>query len=107
MKLPLPPTPDKAAKSAIEESLYKKLLLDWNVFAPIFYHDDGWWVRCCAQVYNEVRVPFMIRKQQEVNEIFAQISDFEYLGRAYKDLVTQVKENIINEKGELRENYVV
>lgn len=34
-----------------------------------------------------------------------QMSDFEYLGRAYKDLAAQVVEEIIDEKGELREGY--
>ena len=31
------------------------------------------------------------------------MSDFDYLGRAYKELVAQVIEKIIDEKGELRE----
>lgn len=35
----------------------------------------------------------------------SQMSDFEYLGRAYKDLVAQVVERIIDERGELREGY--
>jgi len=34
-----------------------------------------------------------------------QMSDFEYLGKAYKDLAAQVVEKIIDEKGELREGY--
>ena len=35
------------------------------------------------------------------------MSDFEYLGRAYRDLTARVVEEIIDEKGELREGYTV
>ena len=35
------------------------------------------------------------------------MSDFEYLGRAYKELSAQVVEKIIDDKGELREDYTV
>ena len=35
------------------------------------------------------------------------MSDFDYLGRAYKDLTARVVEEIIDEKGELREGYTV
>lgn len=35
-----------------------------------------------------------------------QISDFEHLGRAYQDLVAQVTERIINEKGGFKEDHV-
>ena len=37
--------------------------------------------------------------------MFSQMSDFDYLGRAYKELAAQVIEKIIDEKGELREGY--
>jgi hypothetical protein len=40
------------------------------------------------------------------NKPFPQIGDFEHLGRAYKDLVAQVVEMIIDEKGGFREDYV-
>ena len=59
MKLPLPGTPNKAVRIAIDEFFNKKLLLDWNTFVPAFYHDDSWWVRCSAQVWNEVSRFFM------------------------------------------------
>ena len=54
MKLSLPETPKKTVKTAIFEFFKKKLLLDWNTFAPPFYHNNGWWVRCSAQVWNDV-----------------------------------------------------
>lgn len=34
-----------------------------------------------------------------------QMSDFEYLGRAYKELSAQVVKEIIDDEGELREGY--
>ncbi|KAF9649870.1 PLP-dependent transferase [Thelephora ganbajun] len=86
VKLPLPETPKKAVKIAIDMFFKKKLLLEWNTFAPASYHHDGWWVRCSAQIWND-------------------LSDFEYLGRAYKALSVQVVEHIIDEKGEFREGY--
>lgn len=33
------------------------------------------------------------------------MSDFEYMGKAYKELTAQVLEKIIDERGELREGY--
>jgi len=86
VKLPFPETPKDEVKSAIDQFFRKKLLLEWNTFAPAFYHNNGWWVRCSAQVWNDM-------------------SDFEYLGKAYKDLVVQVLEEIVDEKGELRDGY--
>lgn len=41
-----------------------------------------------------------------MNKPSLQISDFEHLGRAYKDLVGQVIEKIINGKDDLREDPV-
>lgn len=86
VKLPLPSTPAKAARSEIDKFFKKKLLLERNAFASPFYHNDGWWVRCSAQVWNE-------------------ISDFEHVAKAYKELCVEVMENVISEKGELREGY--
>jgi len=84
VKLPLPETPKDTVKTAINNFLKEKSFLEWNTFAPSFYHNNGWWIRGSAQVWNE-------------------IDDFEYVGKAYKDLSAQVVEKIIDEKGELRE----
>jgi len=35
------------------------------------------------------------------------MSDFEYMGRAYKELSAQVVEKIIDDRGELRDGYTV
>jgi len=54
VKLSLPETPKKAVKTAISGFLKEKSLLEWNVSSPTFYHNNSWWVRCSAQVWNEV-----------------------------------------------------
>ena len=59
MKLPLPETPKDAVKMAIDGFFKKKLLLEWKTFAPTFYHRNAWWVRCSAQVWNDVSVCFV------------------------------------------------
>ena len=59
VKLPLPSTPEKAVKSAIVRFFKEKLLLEWNAFAPPFYHQSGWWVRCSAQVWNDVSLLYI------------------------------------------------
>lgn len=41
--------------------------------------------------------------RRELNGTCLQISDFEYLGRAYKDLIMEVVEKIVDEEGEFRE----
>ena len=56
MRLPLPETPKKTVKIAIAEFFKKKLLLEWDTFVPVFYHNNGWWIRCSAQVWNDVSV---------------------------------------------------
>jgi len=54
VKLSLPETPKRAVRAAIDGFFKEKPLLEWNTFAPTIYHNNGWWVRCCAQVWNEV-----------------------------------------------------
>lgn len=58
MRLPLPKTPKRAVREVIEQFFKRELLLERKVFGLAFYHDDTWWARGCAQVWNEVRVFF-------------------------------------------------
>ena len=58
VKLPLPETPKKAVKVAISGFLKKEVLLKWNTFASPFYHQNSWWIRCSAQVWNDVSISF-------------------------------------------------
>ncbi|KZT73541.1 PLP-dependent transferase [Daedalea quercina L-15889] len=53
-------------------------LLDWNVFAAFYLHAGAWWTRCSAQVWLD-------------------ISDFEYVGKAFKIICAEISEII--EKG--------
>ncbi|KAI0833344.1 PLP-dependent transferase [Trametes gibbosa] len=59
--------------------LQEKLLLEWKTFAALYFHGGAWWCRCSAQVYNE-------------------ISDFEYLGKAINALCKEIKENVLADK---------
>ncbi|TFK33142.1 PLP-dependent transferase [Crucibulum laeve] len=77
VELPLPTTPSEIDQGKINEFLEHKLLYDWNVYAVHLYHGDCWWIRCSAQIWNEV-------------------SDFEYLGKALIELCSEVKQSILN-----------
>lgn len=106
MKLPLPDTPKKAVKAAIRKFFIEELLREWKTLAFPFYHRGGWWFRCCAQVWNDVSIFFFfVGDIRELDEMCHQMSDFEYVGKVYNELVPQVIEKIIDEKGELREGY--
>ncbi|OSD06472.1 PLP-dependent transferase [Trametes coccinea BRFM310] len=56
-----------------------KLLLEWKTYAAHYFHAGGWWCRCSAQVFNEV-------------------SDFEYLGKALNAVCKEIKETILSDK---------
>ncbi|KAF5368027.1 hypothetical protein D9758_004330 [Tetrapyrgos nigripes] len=53
--------------------LDKKLLGDWKVYATPFYHNEKWWIRASAQVYNEM-------------------SDFEYLASALRSICKEIEQ---------------
>ena len=82
MQLPLPveQTPGAvytpAMLSEIHLFLRGKLLGEWNTYAAHYFHNGAWWVRCSAQVFNEV-------------------ADFEYLGRALNAVCKEVEETIL------------
>ena len=61
----------KAMRLAFEEKV-----LRFNVYAANYFHAGAWWTRCSAQVFNEV-------------------SDFEYLGRALNAVCKEVEETIL------------
>ncbi|TFK94027.1 PLP-dependent transferase [Polyporus arcularius HHB13444] len=60
----------------INEFLRDKLLKDWKTYAAHYWHNGAWWVRCSAQVFNE-------------------LSDFEYLGKALNAVCKEVEETIL------------
>lgn len=39
----------------VDEIFRRRLLEEMNVYASHFYHNSRWWVRCSAQIWNEVR----------------------------------------------------
>ncbi|KAI0775301.1 PLP-dependent transferase [Trametes elegans] len=63
----------------INRTLQHKLLLEWKTYAAHYFHNGAWWCRCSAQVYNEV-------------------SDFEYLGKAFNAVCKEIKETILSNK---------
>ncbi|KAH9850270.1 PLP-dependent transferase [Lenzites betulinus] len=65
--------------STIYTMLLEKLLLEWKTFAAVYFHGGAWWCRCSAQVYNEV-------------------SDFEYLGKAFNAICKDIKETVLVDK---------
>lgn len=50
--LPLPASLEP--KAAVVQKTREKLILERNMFAPVFFFQDGWWARCSAQVWNEL-----------------------------------------------------
>ncbi|KAI0926138.1 hypothetical protein AcW1_008381 [Taiwanofungus camphoratus] len=65
---------------AINTLFREKLLYEWNTYAAHYFHAGGWWCRCSAQVWNE-------------------ISDFEYVGRAFNAICKEIDETILSRKG--------
>ncbi|KAJ7361135.1 pyridoxal phosphate-dependent transferase [Mycena albidolilacea] len=78
VQLPLPPSLGPA--SVVSGKLKKKLLLERNIFATVFFLEGmGWWTRCSAQVWTEV-------------------GDFEKLGKALVEVCSEiVKEMQVDE----------
>ncbi|KAI0649148.1 PLP-dependent transferase [Trametes meyenii] len=62
----------------INAALRDGLLKEWKTYGAHYFHAGAWWTRCSAQVYNEV-------------------SDFEYLGKAFNALCKEIKETILAE----------
>ncbi|KAI0326632.1 PLP-dependent transferase [Cubamyces sp. BRFM 1775] len=58
--------------------LRHKLLNEWNAYAAHYFHAGRWWCRCSAQVFNE-------------------ISDFGYLGKAFNAVCKEIEETILSE----------
>ncbi len=50
VELPLESIPDNGTTLEIVRNLLER----WRVSATIFQHNEKWWVRTCAQVWNEV-----------------------------------------------------
>ncbi|KAI0326635.1 PLP-dependent transferase [Cubamyces sp. BRFM 1775] len=63
----------------IDLFLREQLLNKWKTYAAHYFHAGRWWCRCSAQVFNEV-------------------SDFEYLGKAFNAMCKEIKETILDDK---------
>jgi len=60
----------------IDTTIRDKMLHEWNLYVAHYFHAGGWWVRASTQVFNE-------------------ISDFEYLGKALIQICKEVREDIL------------
>ncbi|TFK94025.1 PLP-dependent transferase [Polyporus arcularius HHB13444] len=80
LPLPVEKTPGELyppeLRTKINLFLQSKLLLDWKTYAAHYYHNGAFWCRCSAQVFNEV-------------------SDFEYLGKAFNALCKEVEVTLL------------
>ncbi|KIM79204.1 hypothetical protein PILCRDRAFT_823789 [Piloderma croceum F 1598] len=70
--LPIPPRIKYT--EAIDYTIRERLLNDWNTYVAHYTHNGKVWVRCSAQVWNEV-------------------SDFEYAGKALKAVCEEIVES--------------
>jgi len=67
----LPISPDIKYTVGVDKILRDRLLNDWNTYLAHYPHNGKIWVRCSAQIWNEV-------------------SDFEYAGRALKVICAEI-----------------
>ena len=75
----------------MDEIFRARLLEEWNIYAAHFYHNGGWWVRCSAQIWNEVcNIDIVYSKFEPLTTW--QISDFEVLGRALVPICGEIRE---------------
>jgi hypothetical protein len=84
-----------------------ELLEKWNTFGAIYYHNQTWYIRCSAQIWNEVRGDFFTLPSITffgfmslgwTNSLICrnvlQISDFEYVGKALLEICAQIPDKI-------------
>ncbi|ETW82979.1 hypothetical protein HETIRDRAFT_444532 [Heterobasidion irregulare TC 32-1] len=65
---------------AVNVYFQKKLLVEWNTYAAHFFHNGKWYLRASAQIWNE-------------------ISDFDYLGKAFKSVCAELEASYANGPG--------
>lgn len=63
---------------------------EFNMSARTYYHNGKWWVRCSAQIYNEVSRVFMIFYLL-VHAPCLQISDFEKVGEVLSNICKAIE----------------
>ncbi|KAI8980100.1 PLP-dependent transferase [Trametes punicea] len=80
LPLPVEKTPGEvySREQLVKINLFlrEKLLNEWNAYAAHYFHAGAWWCRCSAQVFNEV-------------------SDFEYLGKAFNAICQEIRDTIL------------
>lgn len=66
-----------------------KLLVKHNVYAAHYYHNRMWWVRCSAQIWNEVS--FVRPYTMPLIMKFRQVEDFQKLGTALLSVCDEIQ----------------
>jgi len=57
VELPLPPSLEHTIE--VDTLIKDKLLLEHKASSAYFHHNNAWWTRCSAQIWNEVNnIPF-------------------------------------------------
>ncbi|KAF8916069.1 PLP-dependent transferase [Mucidula mucida] len=77
VQLPIPPN---YAYAEMDMMFKEKLLVKRNMFGAQYYHNQLWWTRCSAQVFND-------------------LSDFEKFGKALKEVCFEIVEELDKAKG--------
>ncbi|KAJ6520397.1 PLP-dependent transferase [Mycena sanguinolenta] len=80
VKLPLA---SNLPEAVVIEKTKKKLLLERNIYAMVFFFQDQWWIRCSVQIWNEV-------------------GDFEKLGKALLEICPEVEQEVRAEEAKLK-----
>ena len=86
---------------AVNVYFQKKLLVEWNTYAAHFFHNGKWYLRASAQIWNEVceAVAFAFADAENLNVLCGQISDFDYLGKAFKSVCAELEASYANGPG--------
>ncbi|THH15703.1 hypothetical protein EW146_g4814 [Bondarzewia mesenterica] len=79
----LPLSPNVPYNGAVNAYLQEKLLTGWNTYAAHYKHNGKWYLRASTQIFNE-------------------LSDFEYCGKAFKAVCEELEE--MCKKGEVLKN---
>jgi len=75
VELPLKFTNNKIKIEEIHEKFLNKLLLERNAYSPPFDHNEAWWTRFSAQIWNE-------------------LDDFDKIGKIWLEICDEVDKEV-------------
>jgi hypothetical protein len=84
------------------EKMKKKLIIDRNIFAAIFFlKETGWWTRCSAQIWTEVLLPVLLLLIISLADR-TQVGDFEKLGSVLIEVCSEIVHELRAEEAKLK-----